>query len=116
MRWGKRPTWFRTTPPEVQADQGARGPVDDWLVIPFKYAEPARVSLWNLANRPDMPEHIAMEIAEWLVRYNSHVTAYFREEYGEQVFDDLKEITLRVQAAGDREASWDRWEDELRDR
>lgn len=104
MRWGKRPS--RRT-----ADDGARGPLDDWLVIPVKYAEPARVSLWNLANRPDMPTHIAAEIATWLQQYNMGLTHYFSDTYGEDVFEDLKEITLAVQASSN---PWEAWEEQFR--
>lgn len=90
--------WWKSEP---APNDGAKGPVPellpgDWVVIPFRIMEALRVSLATVGAHPDLPEHIRVWIAEWMLSYNRTLASYMSEVYGPDVFPVLDSITDMV--------------------
>lgn len=107
---------FRRKRPRVQPIPGG----DEWILIPFRYGEAARISLHTVGMRPEVPAEIRYWIAQWLHSYNTRLSAYMRETYGEGIFPILDQITKEVapEPVPDKPEAvdlppWDRWEEQF---
>lgn len=94
---------------------------EDWITVPFRYVEAARVSIYTIGSQPELPPAIKWWIAQWLVAYNSRLVYYMRENYGPDIFPILDSITQDVMAKdgeqenSDTEDSWEKWESQFRE-
>lgn len=100
---------------------------DDWITVPFRVAEAARVSIYTIGSRPELPDSIRWWIAQWLTNYNSYLVTYMKENYGPDIFQLLDKITHEVMpeevghGEGESESSepgletWELWEQQLDD-
>ena len=77
----------------------------DWVVLPYRMMEAARLSLYTIGSHPDLPEHVRWWVANWLAEYNSHLASYFQETYGPNIFEVLEKITNMVKAASEEKAT-----------
>lgn len=118
MRW----PWKKAKPAEPVC-------VDEWLVVPFRFAEAARLSVYTIAHQEQVPQDVRMWIASWLYEYNTELALYMRETYGPEIFPLLDRITSEVWPNGETalaggeedtqpmpgvvEETWERWEQEL---
>jgi hypothetical protein len=110
--------WFRkvrAVPPRIPSN-------DDWIKIPFRYGEAMRVSLHTIGLREEVPIEIRHWIAQWLMNYNTRLSTYMRETYGEGIFPILDSITRDVMPdepnvpPSESTSSlppWERWEQEF---
>lgn len=93
---------------------------EDWITVPFRYVEAARVSIYTIGSQPGIPPGVRWWISQWLFAYNSRLVYYMRENYGPDIFPILDSITQDVMA-GDREPhhtaedSWEKWESQFRE-
>lgn len=109
--WWKKPEVRR--PPA-----GVSG--DDWITIPFSFAEAARVSLHIIGSQPEIPPALRLWIRTWLDAYNAQLVEYMRENYGNDIFPTLDRITVDVMTKDSgrqhvSKDSWEKWERELRE-
>lgn len=102
---------------------------DEWITVPFRVAEAARVSIYTIASRPELPDSIRWWIAQWLTNYNSYLVNYMKENYGPDIFPILDDITHEVMPESDEEyeeevdegnpepgsETWELWEQQLDD-
>lgn len=95
---------------------------DEWITVPFRVAEAARVSIYTIGSRPEVPDAIRWWIAQWLTSYNSYLVDYMTKTYGDDIFPFLDQITREVmpdeevseQANGEPDsATWALWERQL---
>lgn len=94
----------------------------DWIMVPFRFAEAARVSIHTIGCQEEIPSSVRFWIAQWLAEYNYQLVAYMKEYYGPEILPVLDLITQEVspdsdgavaaEAAG---APWDRWESQFRE-
>ena len=110
--------WFR----RKQSAQPVVIPVnDDWITIPFRFAEAARVSIHTIGNQPEVPPSVRWWIGQWLTAYNSQLVYYMRENYGSDIFPILDRITREVMPQEEAESvnfpddSWEKWEEQFRE-
>lgn len=108
-RWKKRaaPMVVVSPPPDV----------DDWLTVPFRFAEAARVSMHTISRQPEVPAPVRFWIMQWLDSYNYSLVAFMKEKYGPEVLTICDRITDEVvpddgDSMGDG-PPWDRWERQL---
>lgn len=96
----------------------------EWITVPFRYAEAARVSIYTIAKQPGVPVHLQGWISQWLASYNSQLIAYMRENYGPGVFPLLDRITRDVMPEQGREEIlysaipeefWEKWERQFKE-
>lgn len=98
---------------------------DEWITVPFRYAEVARLTIYTIAQEPSVPAHVRRRISMWLDSYNEHLIHYMRLNYGPNVFPLLDAITSQVMPeTGDDntqplpvevdQETWRKWEQELR--
>lgn len=102
MGWFKR--WLRgepLTPPH----QGPIGEPMDWVVMPYRVAEAARISLYTIASHPELPDSLRWWIAQWLAGYNAALAGWFEQHYGPDVFPMLAQITMSVRSATEQAVS-----------
>jgi len=92
--------WFRRKP----------GP--DEIMVPFRFAEALRVTVYTIGTSPGIPDSMRFAIAQWLAGYNSQLVYYMREQYGTGVFEALDKITDEVtpEYSGPQ---WEKWESEF---
>lgn len=95
---------------------------EEWITVPFKYAEAARVSIYTIANQPGVPVYLQAWIAQWLASYNSQLISYMKLNYGPAIFPLLDKITRDVMPKGSGEDtasapndSWEKWERQFRE-
>lgn len=114
--------WRRKKEDNLDPPGGAQGPLNDrepgdWIVVPFRLAEVARQSIYTIGSHPELPEHARYWIASWLTTYNHVMSSYFREVYGPDIFDLLKQITEEVKASSQKEPSFEedfaKWKEEI---
>lgn len=100
---------------------------DEWITVPFRYAEAARLTVYTIAQEKQIPAEVRRWIMLWLDSYNSHLIHYMRHHYGPNVFPLLDEITSEVMPSQEADRSddtqplpiavdqetWLRWEQEL---
>lgn len=87
---------------------------EDWVTVPFRYAEAARVSLHTIQSNPAVPPDVRNWIGEWLGAYNSFMAGYMQETYGHAIFPLLDQITKDVMPKDFwNDSSWEMWEREL---
>ena len=120
MRWQAWWPWSKRVP-VMQVTSG-----DEWITVPFRFAEAARLSVYTIAQETGIPVGLRQWIAQWLESYNSQLIMHMRENYGPNIFPILDEITRSVMpdgamnagnspvnsAEGDHEM-WSAWEQEL---
>ncbi|BCO56142.1 hypothetical protein MINTM005_13860 [Mycobacterium intracellulare] len=95
----------------------------DWIVMPYRLAEAARISMYTIASHPEVPDNLRWWIVQWLNSYNTALATWFFQNYGPSVFPALAEITNGVrqlseqnaaeEAARAIEEAFHRWEEEL---
>jgi hypothetical protein len=93
---------------------------DSWIMVPFRFAEAARVSIHTIGSSTDIPGPIRWWISQWLTAYNSQLVFYMRENYGPDIFPILDRITADVMpgeqsAAQGSDDSWEKWEGQFRE-
>jgi hypothetical protein len=93
---------------------------DDWITVPFRFAEAARVSIYTIGARPDIPESVRWWIANWLANYNAHLVHHMQVAYGPDIFNHLDRITREVMPSQDPAPSitddtWDQWESQFKE-
>jgi hypothetical protein len=93
---------------------------DEWITIPFRFAEAARVSIHTIGTQQEIPVAVRLWIAQWLAAYNQQVVDYMRENYGPDIFPILDRITCEVMPdpvgyGVARSDSWEKWETEFRE-
>lgn len=97
------------------------GPIgDDWIVVPFRMAEAARLSVYTIGCSSEIPENVRWWIAEWLASFNAQVSAYMEFTYGPEIFHHIRRITEDVKPDDfEKETyhgqSWELWENQFRD-
>jgi hypothetical protein len=96
------------------------GSGDEWITVPFRFAEAARVSIHTIGSQQEIPLDIRLWIAQWLAAYNEQVIDYMRENYGPDIFPILDRITCDVMPdpvgyGVARSDSWEKWETEFRE-
>lgn len=104
--------WFnrkREEPPkEPPQEPPKEGPVyddpNDWVVMPYRIAEAARISLHTIAMHPDVPDSLRLWIGTWLYNYNSALSTWFQGHYGPDVFPILNAISQQVRSRSERTA------------
>jgi hypothetical protein len=87
--------------------------VDEWLFVPFRFAEAARVTIHTICNQPEVPLQLRFWIQQWLDEYSYQLVAFMKENYGSGILPVLDKITEEVlpdEAADDDNPPWDRWE------
>ena len=70
--------------------------VDEWILVPFRFAEAARVSIYTIGSSKNLDPAMRWWIASWLAGYNAQLVDYMREKYGEDIFPLLDAITTDV--------------------
>lgn len=96
----------------------------DWITVPFRFAEAARVSIHTIGCQEEIPAPIRYWIAQWLADYNYQLVAYIREYYGPEILPLLDRITEEVMPPEDSEqqqsapsgrnnTAWDHWESQF---
>lgn len=93
---------------------------DEWITVPFRFAEAARVSIHTIGVQKEVPAGVRWWIAQWLAEYNSQLVYYMRENYGPDIFPILDRITQEVMtkdesAEADSDDSWEKWESQFRE-
>lgn len=98
---------------------------DDRIVMPYRLAEAARISMYTIASHPNLPDNLRWWIVQWLNSYNAALATWFSQNYGPDVFPALAEITNGVrqmseenaarEAARAMDEAFQRWEQELED-
>ncbi len=95
---------------------------DEWITVPFRFAEAARVSIHTIGTQEELPLAMKIWIAQWLAAYNSQVVEYMRENYGPDIFPILDRITCEVMpepvgygvaSSSPEECSWEEWESQF---
>lgn len=97
---------------------------EEWITVPFRIAEAARVSIYTIGSSPQISEPVRWWIAKWLSDYNAAMTVYMEETYGPDIFPLLDKITMDLMPAAEYSESspendephgysWDMWEREL---
>jgi hypothetical protein len=95
---------------------------DEWITVPFRILEAARVTIHVIGANPDVPDPVRWWIAKWLSQYNSFVAGYMKEIYGADIFPLLDRVTMDVlpneysDGSENKHPSWELWEQELNDR
>lgn len=105
--------WIKRIVPERRTVQAAGYNEDEWITVPFRYAEAVRVSLHTIQAQQHVPPDVRNWIREWLVAYNHFLAGYMQKTYGEKIFPILDEITKSVMPGEEEGVSWDIWEREL---
>ena len=108
--------WFTKKKPEPV-------PAEANILVPFRFAEAARISIYTIGARPELPDAIRWWIAQWLVSYNQYLVNYMQETYGPDIFPALDEITRDVMpdleeiddALNHEDPAWDMWESEFKE-
>src|SRR6478735_7650965 len=99
--------WFKKPPPEPdpEPEPTPTQPLypGDWVVMPFRIQEAARITLHTVSVHPEIPPHVQQWITNWLNAYNDHVSGWFHANYGETVFPVLKEISAMVWQVSEHE-------------
>lgn len=102
---------------------------EEWITVPFRYAEAARLSIYTIASEPRVPKEVQLWIKLWLDAYNQNLIEYMRENYGPKIFPLLDKITTEIWPNGDIEKksdpkthsskgavdqeTWTKWEQEF---
>ena len=119
--------WFKKKQsPPVSPVRSVRIPRElqhpgDWIVVPFRFAEAARVSIHTIACQEEIPEVTRYWITRWLAEYNYHLVEYMKEYYGPGILPVLDRITHEVSPGADQSspeatsAPWDRWESQFKE-
>lgn len=94
----------------------------DWIMVPFRFAEAARVSIHTIGCQEEISAPIRFWIAQWLADYNVQLVAYMKEYYGPEILPLLDRITDEVKPPGsdgesepDPDNAWDHWENQFRE-
>jgi hypothetical protein len=95
----------------------------DWITVPFRFAEAARVSIHTIGCQEEIPAAVRYWIAQWLADYNYQLVAYMKEYYGPEILPLLDRITDEVKPPQSQEqsesemrgAAWDHWESQFRE-
>lgn len=103
--------WFR--PPGIPTP--STGSEDDRIVVPFRVAEYARVSLHAIADSPQVPAEVRSWITEWLHSYNTELAILMRRCYGDEILPVLDRITTEVMPSDPQRESWELWEQEFKE-
>jgi hypothetical protein len=119
--------WFRkrvdATPiRSVQIPREHQHP-GDWIMVPFRFAEAARVSIHTIGCQEEISDPVRYWIAQWLADYNYHLVAYMKEYYGPEILPLLDRITEEVKPpdserqseANGRSTAWDHWENQFKE-
>lgn len=107
--------WFKRKEPPPPPPEG-----DEWITVPFRFVEAARISIYTIGSRPEVPDVVRWWIAQWLVVYNQQLVTYMQQNYGPDIFAALDRITHEVTPAGDEdppereaEPEWHLWENQF---
>mgnify|MGYP001302778150 FL=1 len=97
----------------------------DWVVVPFRMVEAARVTLHAVTAHPDIPPGVRGAIEQWLAVYEMHLSVWFENTYGPKIFevlgaitDEVKRLSLQAATGMDEKTaeSFRRWEQEMQNR
>jgi len=95
MAWFKKKNGGGTAVRSVQIPREHQHP-GDWITVPFRFAEAARVSIHTIGCQEEIPDQVRYWISEWLADYNYQLVAYIREYYGPEILPLLDRITEEV--------------------
>jgi hypothetical protein len=91
----------------------------DWITVPFRFAEAARLSIHTIGCQEDIPAPVRFWIAQWLADYNWQLVSYMKEYYGSEILPLLDKITDSVKPSATveepEESTWDHWENQFRE-
>jgi len=116
--------WFKKKRPAPAPPRTGRVPRElqhpaDWIMVPFRFAETARVSIHTIGCQDEIPASVRFWIAQWLCQYNHQLVEYMQEYYGPEILPLLDSITREVTPHSDEDdsaedlsssASWEHWE------
>ena len=122
MAWFKKKSGDSASVRAVQIPREHQHP-GDWIMVPFRFAEAARVSIHTIGCQEEIPAAVRFWIAQWLADYNYQLVAYMEEYYGPEILPLLDRITDEVKPedpegqseADRREASFDHWENQFKE-
>ncbi len=97
--------WLRGRQPEP-IEPPSHGPLEeaeqgDWIVVPYRILEAARLSLYTIASHPEQSDQVRWAVLQWLDSFNTHLALYFQENYGEEVFPLLEQVSKMVREASE---------------
>jgi hypothetical protein len=105
---------------------------DEWITVPYRYAEAARLTIHTIAQQKEIPVEVRQWINLWLDYYNASLWQYMQNNYGPGVFMLLDQITAevfpngapyddddddtdpRVTSPEVNQETWTKWEQQLR--
>ena len=122
MAWFKKKSGDPVAVRAVQIPREHQHP-GDWIMVPFRFAEAARVSIHTIGCQEEIPAAVRFWIAQWLADYNYQLVAYMKEYYGPEILPLLDRITDEVKPADPeeqseadrRESSFDHWESQFKE-
>jgi len=122
MAWFKKKNEAGVPVKSVQIPREHQHP-GDWITVPFRFAEAARVSIHTIGCQEEIPVAVRFWIARWLADYNQQLVAYMEEYYGPEILPLLDRITDEVKppeseskaGADDHGAAWDHWESQFKE-
>jgi hypothetical protein len=89
----------------------------DWITVPFRFVEAARVSIHMIAAQDQVPPEVRLWIGQWLDSYNRYLIDYMTTYYGPSIIPLLDLITNGVIPSDRIEGgeSWEQWERQFRE-